>query len=553
MSTKAYKNIGDRQKVKNATQSTKLEGQIKNSDGAYVYKVDDWQKLDRFLILGTEGGSYYASERKLTKDNAKNVLKLIKADGQRVVDRVVEISLEGRAPKNDPALFVLAMASAEGDVNTRRAAYAALPKVARIGTHLFHFAEFREQFAGWGKGMRKAVEKWYNEKNNEGIAFQLGKYQSRDGWSHRDLLRLAHVNPGDDAARSTIYKWAIDSASVEKDALRGASPVLDAFEEIKKTDNEKRVLELVTEFKLPLEMIPTDKRSRKVYEVMLDNFGITALIRNLGKLSQLGILDSQNFTEVNKVIDRLLDKEAINKGRVHPIAILLALSTYKAGRGMKGSLTWNVNRKIVDALDEAFYLAFKNIDPTGKRIMIALDVSASMTWESSRVAGTFLTAREASAAMSMAVARTERNYLVTTFSGGGFGYSRNNNDDVAGISELAVTGKDKLEDVLRKVNNLPANSTDCSLPMRWALKKKAEFDAFIVYTDNETNAYGQLQPSTALKRYRDQMGIDSKLIVNGMVANDFTIADPNDPGMLDVVGFDSSAPEVMSRFIKGEV
>jgi 60 kDa SS-A/Ro ribonucleoprotein len=35
-----------------------------------------------------------------------------------------------------------------------------------------------------------------------------------------------------------------------------------------------------------------------------------------------------------------------------------------------------------------------------------------------------------------------------------------------------------------------------------------------------------------------------------MTGTPFTIADPNDAGMLDVVGFDSSAPAIMSDFIR---
>jgi 60 kDa SS-A/Ro ribonucleoprotein len=46
------------------------------------------------------------------------------------------------------------------------------------------------------------------------------------------------------------------------------------------------------------------------------------------------------------------------------------------------------------------------------------------------------------------------------------------------------------------------------------------------------------------------MGIPARLIVVGMVANGFTIADPDDPGMLDVVGFDTSAPALMADFVR---
>ena len=56
----------------------------------------------------------------------------------------------------------------------------------------------------------------------------------------------------------------------------------------------------------------------------------------------------------------------------------------------------------------------------------------------------------------------------------------------------------------------------------------------------------------ALDQYRQKMGIDARLIVVGMTANNFTIADPNDAGMLDVVGFDTAAPNIMASFANGE-
>src|SRR5436190_24262221 len=113
--------------------------QVPNSAGGFAWAVDDWVRLDRFLILGSEGGTYYISERKLTAENAQAVDRCIAVDGPRTVARIVEISQAGRAPSNDPALFALALCATKGDDATKRAAFAALPQVARIGTHLFHF------------------------------------------------------------------------------------------------------------------------------------------------------------------------------------------------------------------------------------------------------------------------------------------------------------------------------------------------------------------------------------------------------------------------------
>ena len=104
-----------------------------------------------------------------------------------------------------------------------------------------------------------------------------------------------------------------------------------------------------------------------------------------------------------------------------------------------------------------------------------------------------------------------------------------------------------MDTVLKKVDGLPFGGTDCSLPMRWALNNRVQADTFVVYTDSET-WFGDVHPAQALRDYRQQTGIAARLIVVGMVSNGFTIADPNDAGMLDVVGFDSSAPEVMRQF-----
>ena len=74
-------------------------------------------------------------------------------------------------------------------------------------------------------------------------------------------------------------------------------------------------------------------------------------------------------------------------------------------------------------------------------------------------------------------------------------------------------------------------------------------DAFVIYTDSETWA-GETHPVQALRQYREKTGIAAKLVTVGMVSNGFSIADPNDAGMLDVVGFDTAAPAVIADFIR---
>ena len=74
-------------------------------------------------------------------------------------------------------------------------------------------------------------------------------------------------------------------------------------------------------------------------------------------------------------------------------------------------------RQIVDALDAAFYAAFGNVEPAGTRLLLALDVSGSMTCGT--VAGVpGLTPRDASAALALVTAATEPQYEIVGFYAG---------------------------------------------------------------------------------------------------------------------------------------
>ena len=103
---------------------------------------------------------------------------------------------------------------------------------------------------------------------------------------------------------------------------------------------------------------------------------------------------------------------------------------------------------------------------------------------------------------------------------------------------------------MKTVSDLPFGGTDCALPMLYAQAREREIDTFVIYTDSETWA-GDIHPAQALRDYRRASGIDARLVVVGMVANGFSIADPADPGMLDVVGFDTATPQLISDFARG--
>lgn len=512
--------------TKTTPQSQPIPGttQVKNSAGGFTWTVDKWSLLQRFLILGSEGGTYYASEKEMTAKNAENVIACIKEDGLRAVKAIAEISVAGRAPKNDPAIFALVLAMTFGDQGTKNLAYAAIPTVCRTGTHIFQLCQSIQDLRGWSRGLRTAVSKWYLSKSPRDLEYQLLKYKSRNNWTHKNVLRLCHAKAKDD-----VYQTLLGAAAGKDVQLP------ERWQAVKSLHTETSlgsIVNAIQNYRLSREMIPTQHlNSKSVWDALLLDMPMMAMVRNLAKMTAVGLTASAFDNATTVVVNRLTSPEIVKRSKLHPVAILNALRVYSQGKGDKGKLTWTPVQKIVDALNDAFYLAFANAPTTGKNYLLGVDISGSM--DGARIAGTALTAREAAAALTLVTAATEPKHEILAFA--------------TQPMRLGLTPKARIQDVIRGMQGIPMGGTDCAVPMLLAAQEKWPIDTFIVYTDNET-WHGKMHPRQALDRYRQKMGIDAKCIVVGMTANNFTIADPNDKGMLDIVGFDMNVPSLIADF-----
>lgn len=512
--------------LKRVTQRLPLAGQVQNSAGGHAWAIDEWTMLDRFLILGSESGTYYIGEQKLTLDNAENVVSLVRKDGVRTVQRIVDVSTQSLAPKNDPAIFALAIAAAYGDDATRVAAFEALPRVCRIGTHLFAFAEAVRSMRGWGRGLRKAIGRWYNVQTPENLAYGLVKYQNRNGWSNRDLLRLSHPKPASEA-HGTLYKWVVDQE------LSGDAPLVSAVLLLRQA-SVAEAAELIRLYRIPREAVPTEMlREAKIWEALLEEMPLTAMMRNLATMTRLGVIAPGSRATV-KVNEALVNAANLKKARIHPLAILNALATYSQGRGAQSDETWTPVGSIIDALSEAFYASFVAAERSGKRVLYGIDVSGSMV--GTRVAGMpALDCRRAAGAFSLVAAAVETDPVFVAFDTEAY--------------PLTLSRNRRLDDVIDLLAKTGGGGTDCAKPIEYAMKKKIPVDAFVIVTDSETWA-GSQHPARAVEEYRRKMGISTKLVVVAMASNRFTVGRPSDPLTLDVVGLDPSVPNVIAQFLR---
>ena len=556
-----------------------------NKAGGYTFKVSDEDYILRCLILGTNKNTYYASAREMTTECIEYLKQMIKdGKGSILVDTIKKVYEDGRAPKQDPTLMALALASSCEDLETRKKAYKVVSTLRTL-SHIYTWKGYHKvasKSKGMGKLSKAALCSLFEKMTPQQLGYQVTKYPHRktavEDWSFLDLMRCIHLK-GD--------KLPLEGQFVMKYAIRGSeeankfleehvelkeSPVIKYIQAVEKVkslieseDNRVQLIKLAYEFNLPREVLPTwSFNYDDVWRSLLLNreqtrvtMPMTGLIRNLAVMTTRGVFS--DALTVSLVEEHLTNEAVIKKARLHPVNILIAMMTYKAGHGEKGKLTWEPHAKIVSALEQAFYKSFKYVKATGKRIFHGIDCSGSMT--SPIPCLPQISSHKAATVMAMTFARIEADSPQEFV---GFTASRSyyggpvRDDGTDGLRKLNITPVMTLEQAMMSTQFSDFGSTDCSLPIEKAIKDfktsggtKGLWDVFMIYTDNETYA-GRRHPSESLKEYRELTGIPAKMVVIACLPTASTIADPTDGGMLDVVGFDTNAPEIVMNFIRGD-
>ena len=511
------------------------ERQIPNAAGGYGFALDDDTRVLRFLTLGTDGGTYYATARELTAQNAPVVLRAARERTAWLVEQVVAISTAGRAPRQNPAIFALAAAAALGDEAGRRGALDALPAVCRTGTHLFLFARYVEQFRGWGRGLRRAVARWYTEPDVDDVAFQAVKYRQREGWSHRDLLRLAHPAVTDPARRA-LFRWIVDDEAGEDapEIVHGYLAGRAATTDLGLGPAGHRPPAVLGD--------APGRRARRAGRVAGPARERAAADRPAAPAAPAD--PSRGADRGHPPVRRRAARRpgASAPGRVHPVSVLVALRTYASGSGAGG--TWEPIREIVDALDAAFYAAFDD----GRAV------------------------READAARGGRVGVDEGRLGVRApaVAAGGVGGARAGHDEHRARRHLRRLhlGRRRLGAGARRSSRSARASGSTTRSRRCPACPSAAPTARCRWSGRGRrggrSTRSSCSPTTRPGRARstrtrrscgtgERSGIDARLVVVGMTATDVSIADPADGGMLDVAGFDAAAPGLVADFSRGDL
>ena len=305
------------------------------------------------------------------------------------------------------------MAASYGSDVVRWQALNGLPLVARTGSQLQMFIDYIGTMRGWGRGLRRAMGKWYTDKDLNAAVYQAVKYRQRYNWNHRDLLRKAHPKAAS-SVFNDFFAW-ITQGTMPPDNPNFA--LIRAYEQAK-TANPKALAALIRAHDMTWEMMPSEQLDKpEVWEALAEHMPLTALVRNLATLTRVGTIAPMKSAWVCERLNAIGNARTEDFTRIHPIAVLSALLTYRSGKSVRGSNAWTPVPQVVDALDKAFDQSFATAPQTNQRFYLGIDVSGSMG--GGQVAGVpGLTPRMAAAAMAMAIARREPNYYIAGFANG---------------------------------------------------------------------------------------------------------------------------------------
>lgn len=528
---------------------------VRNKAGGYVFAKDVWTRLSDFLILGTEGGTYYANEREHTFDSVAVVRQAVAEDGLRALRLAVEISTArpARAPKNYPALYLVAYALARGDLDARRAAAEAVPQVARTTDHLAHLFGYWKSHSskvsgrdGVGRGpvggrvVRRAWANWFRHGEPDQVAYKIlkaGQRKTGDGEAFRpgDLLRLSRPEPANET-ESALFGLATGRGQIVDYTGHFASA--KAYYEAQRADTPAKAVKAILAYHVPWEFLPSEVlKDPDVWRALIPHLGMTALLRNLARMTQIGVFKPLDRS-IHQVGLRLADTSPLHQARIHPFDVMLARLVYGAGRSQadwRAPLkTWSPVGHIVDALDDAYERSFAVAEKIPQRLVVAVDRSGSMSWPVQHGATALGSAYHVASATAQSLLRTCDSSWSVEF------------DQQCHSSRLRRNMS--LGEVLRMPHG--GGGTDVAAPIAWALQNRVSCDGFVILTDSETWA-GRRHAHDVLADYRQSVNPAARVIVVSTTAVQGTIVDPADPGVLNIAGFDSALPTLVSGYLAG--
>jgi 60 kDa SS-A/Ro ribonucleoprotein len=494
-----------------------------NRAGGVVSIVSEKELLRRFLILGTDENTYYATSKEMSLVAIERLLPYIRANPDEALDETLDVSVNNLAPRNIHALAALALITASvATDDQRRKVIAAVPKIIRHGGELLTFVSLLDAMGSWGRFKRRAIQEFLKSKRPSDLSLTMLKYPQRQGWSMVDVVRLAHPKPHHpDVDR--LYRWLTKGVDLREASEAGEIGRLWVAKHLlmREPMTAHEAAGIIREYRPPRELVPTTLLSfAEVWQALIPNLPALALLRALPVVTRVGALDAETRAVITTTLTAAVR-------RIHPFRWYAAAATYAAGRG-RNEKEWHPDAEmssLLHTITEASFAAYQPDMPRGVRLLVAIDVSGSMTSRATFGKKVY----ELSAAMAYLFHSAANVILFDT-------------RWTKYVPPRDVTLTQYVASI-----DATGGGTDLSVPFTYAVGSGEPYDAIVVFTDNETWA-NQMPIGDFITKVFRRHCPKTKVVIVAMTATHYSVA-PSDSLVLNVAGFDVAAPTLIERFV----
>lgn len=428
-----------------------------NREGYPAFERTLEEQYLQTLMTNTLGHTYYASSGELLIEARDLHDAMLKKDPEFAAKAMVFARNKGLM-RLQPIWGLVKLSAVDKDLFKK-----VFDKVILIPSDL---QDFFTILKGEGRGEGGRAIKRQAAKFLENVSeYWAIKYNGRGrGYSLGDIVRTVHPRP------KSYKQNAIFAYLVGKDYDESLVPQIAAFEKLKRTTNVYEQVYLIEQGRLPWEVVTgVVKPTREIWEAILHQMPIFALLRNLNTFSRAGILND-NREYIESVFS---DVDRIKKSKIMPFSFLKAYKQVEKG--------W-VKNMLADAVE----IALENVPQIPGNTAVFLDVSSSMMGDYIEIGSVFGIA------------------LYKKAGGNGVFWTFNTS-----VQEPIISLGGRTLDQAARI--IACGGTDTSAPIKKLREDGIEVDNIIMITDEQQNTGSPFY--WQLKKYREEINPDVKTFI----------------------------------------
>lgn len=518
------------------------EATTRNYEGAPAFVRGDEEQLVRVLMTGNFEHTFYASDAELAGEAIGLFRHFAATDPHFLAQAIVYARAEGLiriAPIT--ALVVLSAADSADAKELFRRIFSRVIQTPGDLQDVIALCR-RSALRGMGKAVTRAANRWL-----AGISqYHVVKYGSESQQiSLRDIYRMTrpkltgeanviarYVVKGEVAPELTQIAGYEEFKRTARALAAGQGAGGSTLSDEERVAAEARVLALIGEYRLPWEVVAGQViPARAVWERLVYDMPYMALLRNLNNMVKYGVTDS---AEVLDYMTRTLaDPQRVASGKQLPFRYFSALKALKA----EGA----VGTALREALSAALGLSFANMPELGRRVLVANDISGSMSTRPSPRSDT--TMAEIAGIFAAAVYKKAESGEIVSFDTQAHPRSVSKRQGMAEIAK-AVSGY--------------GGGTNLAAPLEYAFKNRKGqarvFDSAVFLTDSES-WYDHLTRNRGvldeIRDYRKRVSPELKCFFVQLLPYKHAVVPESEPGCYYIYGWSGAVLGYIASVVSG--